>query len=252
MERGDTIHRYKGICEQFLQSQGLQVHTDVQVSDTVRLRPHLFAKDGSKIIVDIVDSNNVDQLLINRYIEAMNAVPGLEVSLALIGDLQYLPDLVKTCYQNGFGIIVIQNDVAKQVLPSRPRQVQRLSDQDQFAIMPDKPFGNLLALKKCLRLCRDQLDWIELNLPKKSFETLYENILDGDLKVHSIRLIRAVDDKLTAKFHADFLKFRGELSRNRIQVELRVIIDRVVAKTIHGRYIYSKEMGRTLGFIYRP
>src|SRR5260370_8398517 len=95
MERGDTIHRYKGICEQFLQSQGLQVHTDVQVSDTVRLRPHLFAKDASKIIVDIVYSNNVDQLLINIYIYATNPFPGLPVSLARVWHLQYLPTLLK-------------------------------------------------------------------------------------------------------------------------------------------------------------
>src|SRR5207249_4183579 len=110
------------------ESLGLQVHVDVAISDNVRLRPHLFGKDGSKIIVDILDSSNVDQLLLSRYIEAMNAVPGLEVSLALIGDLQYLPDLMKTCYQHGFGIIVIQNDVAKQILPPRPRQVQTLSE----------------------------------------------------------------------------------------------------------------------------
>lgn len=138
MERGDTVDRYKGICGLLLQSLGLQVHLDVEISDTIKLRPHLFGKDGSKIIVDILDSENVDQLLIDRYIQAMNAVPGLEVSLALIGDLKYLPDLMRTCYQNGFGIIVIQNDVARQILPPRPRQIQTLTEQDQIAIIPAK------------------------------------------------------------------------------------------------------------------
>ena len=241
MERGDTVGPYKGICADYLRTEGLEVHLDVEISDSIRWRPHLYAKDGSKIIVDILDSETIPALALSKYVEAMNAVPGLQVAVALIGDSKYLPELFSECYQYGIGIIILQNKTAKQILPPRPRQILTLSDEDQIAIMPGKPFGNILGFKRCLRLCNAQLNWLEVNLPKKSFELLYENIQDGDLKVQSIRLLRGIDDKLTPRFHDSFRHFKTELSSNGIKAELRIIMDRTVTETIHGRYIYSKD-----------
>jgi len=239
MELFDEINQHKKLCAEYFRKRHLRVLMDVKISERIRWRPHVFATDGSKIIVDILDSNSIPKLNMKKYESAMNSIDGLQISIAVLANHNYLPELVSQCYKNGIGIIAVRKDSPKQILPPKPLQIDKLSSKDQLAIIPKATYGNLLQLRKLMRFCRVYLNWLELNLPRRVMETIYDDIKDDNLKVQTIRLLRAVDDKIDGGFREEFRKFRKELSVLGVGAELRIIMDKRVAETVHARYIYS-------------
>lgn len=236
----DAIERYKGVCGDYFIEKGLEVHVDVSISDEIRWRPHLFLRNKSKIIVEILDTERISELQLSKYVDIMNKLQNVSICVVLIPGTRYLPELFSDCNKYGLGVYVIKGNIPTQILPSRPREVTRLVEEDQLAIMPGSPFGNILSFKKCLRRFRVHVKWFETNLPKKSLEVLYDGIRDGDLKgIESINLLRGVDDKLTTSFRDAFKDFRREVFSSNIEAEMRVILDRTVTSKVHGRFLYS-------------
>jgi len=102
-------------------------------------------------------------------------------------------------------------------------------------------------------MCRKQLLWLELNLPRKSFEVIYDHIEKGDLVVRSVKLLRGVDDKLDIDFLKEFEAFKEDLRLRKIRAELRVYLDRKIFKLIHARYFYSlDDQGKEIAFQVPP
>lgn len=212
---------------------------DVAISENVSWRPHVFAKNTSKIILDILNDELIPDFYIKKFIQARNAIPELKIYLGIIGQSTYLFGFLGDCVKNGFGIYMV-NSTLKLLIEAAEPTIEGISEKGQLAISYDKPFGNILSFKKCIRKCKSYLYWLERNLPKKVLETLYDGIRDGDIcDVNNIRLLRAIDDDIDSGFKDEFKKFKDEMSQNDINVELRIIID-PICKSIHGRYLYSK------------
>jgi hypothetical protein len=241
VEPRDQLNRFKKICEKHFRSQGLEVHTDVAISDNVGWRPHLFVRNESKMVMDIVDEE-LTELQLGKYVEILNNLPEISVSIVLVGTNSYLPEMFSECYKNGLGIYVIEEGLLKQVMQPKPRSVETLAGDGQIAIVPGASFGNMLSLKKCMRKFRKYLKWFEVNLPKGSLEVLYDGIKEGDLTgIESIKLLRGVDDKLAESYRSEFQDFREEVATLDIDAELRVILRRKITGGVHGRYMYSSD-----------
>ena len=235
----DIVNDYKKISGKFLREQGLTVFFDTKFSDSVGWRPHIFAKNDQTLILDILMQNRVPELYIRKYIEARNALPTLRIYLGIVGELDYFFDVIAECSKYGLGIYKIDSTL-KLLLEATEPTVEGISEIGQLVIASDRPYRNILSLKKCFRRCKSHLYWIERNLPKKALEVLFEAIDDRDIDgVETIKLLRTIDVELDDGYRDEFLKFRAELISKDISVELRVIKDFDVAKTIHGRYIYS-------------
>ncbi len=250
MEVGDRNNNYKILCGDHFRKKDLKVHFDVPLSEKVGWRPHVVAHDGTNVVVDIVETEKIEDFQVNKYIDAMNEIRGLEIFVGLIDELRYAPDLIVQCVKYGIGILSIGGTSLREIRQPKARQVDDLTGSDQIVIMPSKPFGNAFNFNKCLRQCHKYLHWLELNLPRRGIEVLYDNI--DDLPVESIKLLRAVDDKLGESYRDYFEKFHEEMQQRGIASELRVIIDRKVANKIHGRYLYTNGKNRELRFQMPP
>lgn len=236
----DAVNKYKKICGDYFSQQGKTVLFDVAISDTVRWRPHVFAKNDEQFILDILDEELIPDFYMKKFIQARNAIPELKIYLGIVRQSSYLFEFLRECVKNGFGIYLI-NSKLKLLLEAAEPTVEGITDMGQLAIAYDKPYGNILSFKKCLRSCKLYLYWLERNLPKKVLETLYEAIRDGEIcNVENIRLLRAIDDDIDTGFKDEFKKFKEEIAQKDICAELRVIVDKI-SKSIHGRYIYSKD-----------
>lgn len=235
----DDVNQYKDVCGKFFADQGLTVFFDVALSDTIRWRPHVFAKNSQMLILDILTQEKIPDLYMRKYIEARNKVPNLRIYLGLIGDLNYFFEVISECDKNGVGIFKIDSTM-KLLLEAKDPTIENLAEKGQLTIASNRPYRNILSLKKCFRNCKSHLHWLERNLPKKAFEVLFEAVEDGDIGgVETIRLLRAIDAELDDGYRDEFLKFGTELMARGISVELRVMKDAELAKTVHGRYIYS-------------
>jgi hypothetical protein len=237
------LSRFKRICQRHFETLGLEVHLDVPISDDVRWRPHLFAKNNDKIIVDIVEENTLPQIQLRKYGEVLNAVPQVRIYIVIIRTLKYLPEIFADCNQYGIGVYVITDDTLKEILSSKERNVENLSSEGQIAIRPGSSYGNVLSLRRCFRQFRSYLYWFERNLPRGSLELLYDNLSAGNLSnISEIKLLRGIDDKVSNAFKDDFDSFRDEVSENYdIEAQMRIITDNRISNQIHGRYIYSTD-----------
>jgi len=235
----DIVNEYKEVCKKFFTDQGLTVFFDVPISDEIHWRPHVFVKNDQPLILDILTQDAIPNLFISKYIGARNVFPNLKIYLGIVGELNYFFDVISRCHRNGFGIYKI-NSTLKLLLDAKEPTIARITETGQLAIVPDRPYRNILSLKKCFRNCRSHIYWFERNLPKKVFEVLFEAIEDRDIDgVETIRLLRTINTELDDGFRDEFLKLRRELISKGISADLRVIKASNVAKTIHGRYIYS-------------
>jgi len=240
MELDERINRYKDMLARHFQAQGLEVHLDISVSDAVRWRPHLFVKDDLKMICDIVETETISDLQLRKYAEVMNTLSDIHVYVVMIGEMEYEPEFISSCVRYGIGILVVKDESPREILKSRSREIEGLAQVDQIAIIPSAPFGNAMNLRRCFRKCKKYLHWLENNLPRSALELIYDNVREKNLEdLDSVKLLRGLDDKLTKHFREDFESFQDEMLSQGTEAEMRVILDRDIMSTIHGRYLYS-------------
>jgi hypothetical protein len=236
----DEVNKFKAVCKGFLQERGLTVRFDTAVSEEVSWRPHIFATNNERLILDILTRETLPDFYIKKYAEIRNHLPSVGIYLGLVGDLNYFPEVILQCSKNGFGIYKIDGTL-KLLIETRSPTIEELTDEGQMAIVSGRPYRNILALRKCLRRCRSHIFWFERNLPKKALETLFEAIEDGSIHdVETIKLLRGLDEQVEA-LRDEFLRFKAELNSLGIGSELRIICDSSLAQNIHGRYIYSED-----------
>ena len=201
--------------------------------------PHIYAKNNHQIMVDILVQDRIPDFYIGKFVDARNLIPHLKIYVGIMGELSYFFDVIQECSKNGFGIYKIDSDV-KLLLETRIPTIDDLSEGGQMAIVSNRPYRNILALKRCFRNCNSYLYWFERNLPKKVFEVLYQAIEDKDIQnVENIKLLRVIDGKLNDAYRREFVEFRRELASKDVCAEMRIITDSSIARDFHGRYIYA-------------
>jgi hypothetical protein len=248
----DKVNEFKTVCKQYFDGQGLTVYFDTAVSANIAWRPHIFATNHQKLILDILTQDKIPNFYTKKYADIRNTSPEIEIYVGLVGDLDYFPDVMIECARKGLGIYKI-NRTLKLLIEARPPTIEGLAEQDQFAIVFGRPYSNILALKKCFRQCRSELYWFERNLPKKVFETLFEAIEEGDIQnINTIKLLRGIDDKVDESFRDEFLSFKQEVLAHGIASEFRIMCDSSIASRVHGRYAYSKKENNDPLFISLP
>ncbi|MCW4023737.1 MAG: hypothetical protein NWF01_01720 [Candidatus Bathyarchaeota archaeon] len=236
------IDMLKNTCIKYFK-QRCQVHIDVPISDDIRWRPHVYAKNHEELILDILTTEDIPESQIEKYITIKNRFPEINIYLAIIDDVRYsYPGVIEKCSRYGIGIYIINDNQMHLMIAAKAPTIEQIRSHHNTAIAPNAPFGNILALKKCFRNCKEYLFWIEKNLPKKVFEVIYNAIKDGDITgVDQIRLLRVFDESVDERFRNEFERLRGELIDYGINIELRVICNKLTATSVHGRFIYTKD-----------
>ena len=248
----DRVNEFKIACKKFFNEKSLTVYLDAAVSEQCSWRPHIFATDHKKLVLDILTQETISDFYIKKYAEIRDILHEIEIYLGLVGDLNYFPDVISECARNGFGIYKI-NDTLKLILDARQPTIESLSDRSQIAIVFGRPYRNILALKRCFRKCRSYFYWFERNLPKTALETVFQAVEDGDIQnVETIKFLRGIDDKVNENFRNEFLRFKEDILSHDIGSELRIICDSAVASRVHGRYIYSQDEQNNPVFIKLP
>lgn len=112
-------------------------------------------------------------------------------------------------------------------------------------IRPDRPYGNVLALRSVLRAASDQIRWYEKHMGPRTLEVLYRELSEG--QVSSIRLLCGeLDEGPMEQLRTDFKRFQKEMKDQRgADAELRVL-SRKEAFKHHDRFFITTDFARNL------
>ncbi|AFV24996.1 hypothetical protein Mpsy_2795 [Methanolobus psychrophilus R15] len=115
-------------------------------------------------------------------------------------------------------------------------QMEDISSKSLF-IAPDKPFTNIMHLRKTLAECEEYIWWLDRHFGAKGFEPLIESV-DAN-KVQDIKILCG-NSHIDEKMKSDFKRFKEEMKSRGINTECRVILDKTTFHDIHDRWIISK------------
>ncbi len=110
-------------------------------------------------------------------------------------------------------------------------------------IKPDTPFSNESAIIETINECREYVWWVDKYFSRKGMEWL-ANALQGG-QVGSIRILTSASRptlERTEGLRKSFKKFRAEMKTKGIDSELKILADPKVEKSIHDRWLITKNM----------
>jgi len=105
-----------------------------------------------------------------------------------------------------------------------------------YLINQEKPYTNLLALKRVIRECKGKLIWIERHFTKKIFELISEEA-DGN-KISEI-LIMSGPINIDNRVLEEFKLLKVELKNKKINVSFCIVTDN---KLFHGRWVIGNNI----------
>jgi hypothetical protein len=152
---------------------------------------------------------------------------------------------------NKAGMIVYNPSKPTVSVTFNPAEI--VSDADDIAlektkghvISPERPFGNVLALRSMLRAATGEIRWYEKHMGSKTLEVLYREIASEQVGVIRLLCGPPTPEKLEG-FKSDAKRFRKEMKDQRgILVEVRVLKSSQAFKH-HDRFFIADEMSRNL------
>ncbi len=115
-----------------------------------------------------------------------------------------------------------------------------ISATNNYFLAPEKPFSNIMALKKIIRSCDDYLWWIDKHFSTKGLEPLAEE-LDGN-KIKEVKILLSINSSISFnKFRNEFRRFKEEMKNRGVKASCRVITDKIVINSIHDRWIIGNK-----------
>lgn len=149
-------------------------------------------------------------------------------SYGVKGTLVHFLDLL-----NYVGIIKYQKSKQKIEILISP-DVQPLPKN--IFINPDRPYSNIVCVKKILGECNEYIYWLDKHFQKEGLEWIWAIADANKIKEVKILSLGLADSNLNATTKKEYKRFKKELCLKGIQAEWR-IVDSKNIKDTHDRWI---------------
>jgi hypothetical protein len=110
-------------------------------------------------------------------------------------------------------------------------------EQKKMFLSPEARYTNIKYLWSALRRCSEYIYWVDKHFSAKGLEPLSEEA--DATKIREIKILSGPSN-INDKLKRDFIRLKEELKSRGINMELRVIKNDNLLRTIHGRWIISK------------
>jgi len=121
-----------------------------------------------------------------------------------------------------------------------PQSAPVLEDNSGL-IRPDDHFRNRILYQRMILRCEEFLYWIDKYFSQAGFNYLFNSLDSESPKIKEIKILMAAI-KADERFRNVFKEFAESMKKIGIMTELRVITDRELEKSIHDRWILSKNV----------
>ncbi len=116
---------------------------------------------------------------------------------------------------------------------------EAISPPKEIFISPETAYSNVKNLREILRIFTDGIYWIDKHFSAKGLEPLADEA-DGN-KISEIKILTGPSN-VNERMKKDFERFKQEIENRGISVEMKVICDKDVLNSIHGRWIMSEDL----------
>ena len=140
---------------------------------------------------------------------------------------------------NRFGIITYSKKQNKIKINSEPLEI---SNKKDYFIVKEKPYSNLLKIKKMIQEADGNIFWLEKHFSPKIYELL-SFYADGNC-IKEIKILTGTEH-IDDSTKSEFKRLKEELENKGINIFHKIITDKDTLNGIHGRwfktnnYIYS-------------
>lgn len=165
-------------------------------------------------------------------------LPDLAIYFAMPNDVNEEP-LRTELRELGIGIYKIEQDgslamVQADVVPFEDTVIS-------YPIHPERPYRNRQNVYKVFSNCMDYIYWLDKHFLAFGLELLFDWCAHGTPIIKEIKILGSdsVNPGDIRRLQFNFPPFKAELSNMGISVELKILTDRSILRTLHDRYIIS-------------
>jgi hypothetical protein len=107
-------------------------------------------------------------------------------------------------------------------------------------ISPEKPFSNALQIEKTIKRCESYLYWIDKYFGRSGLEIIANALsFNQDTNIRDIKILTSLE-KADEGLKKDFKRFKEELKNKGVKVEMRILVSKSIASSIHDRWLIGK------------
>lgn len=135
---------------------------------------------------------------------------------------------------NQVGIVTYSRKTGSLKINVNPNLEETKSPPNIF-VDPDKPYSNLMWLRRILSDCKGYIYWLDKHFYKEGLEQIWE-VADGE-RINEVKIISLeLKDNLTKNAKKEYKKLQAELAKRDISLEWYVIDSKDI-RDDHDRWI---------------
>lgn len=242
------IDEYIEVCRDAFRQRSYSVETDVAIDSRIRWRPHLRVTKGDDIrVIEVRVTENLPTLWLAEMEKTKSFYPNLKVYIAIPSGTRILPDMLFEARRAGIGVYEIDGTQLVDRIAASAHIDSEIAEElkaklPMFIIKRQRPYGNILDLRRILRSCRSFIHWLDRHFDRAGIERIYEEMEAGGLgDVHEINVACGLyENNITSVMRNDVKRFREECNLRGIQVAVRVVCDREMLQELHDRFIITQ------------
>jgi hypothetical protein len=136
---------------------------------------------------------------------------------------------------NYYNIISYSKKHQSIKINTEPIEIEENTD---YFVSKSKPYSNLLKIKKMIEEAKENINWFEKHFSSKMYELLSYHA-DGN-KIKNIKILTGIEH-IDDNVRNDFKRLKKELQNKGIAIEHRIMIDKSLVNSIHGRWFITKK-----------
>ncbi len=242
------IDEYIEVCRDSFRQRSYLVESNVAIDPRIRWRPHLRATKGSDIrVIEVRITEDLPALWLAEMEKTKTFFPNLNVYIAIPSGTKILPAVLVDARRAGIGVYEIDGTHLVDRVNPAPATDTQIAEElkaklPMFIIRRQRPYGNILDLRRILRGCRSYIHWLDRHFDRAGIERIYEEIVAAGLEsIHDISIVCGLyENNITNVMRSDFKRFREECGHRGIQTAIRVVCDREMLQEVHDRFIITE------------
>lgn len=195
-------------------------------------------------LADITNKHVISDKLPNKYLSDL---------LRKLGDNEKLYSLMNThlISRKAVDILMRENfsekdfdeflDEREKTIKTEIRKLLGLEDDKETGLFqPSKPYSNKILIRNLIKNSYKYIDWVDKYFSNAGIEMIAQAIINTNkTDLHKIRVITAID-KVDLKLREIFMDLRKELKNIKVNIEMKVIVDKNIKSTIHDRWFITE------------
>ncbi len=195
-------------------------------------------------LADLTNKHVIGDKLPNKYLADL---------LRKLGDKEALYKLMKTHLISRKAVDILMKadfsekdfeeflDEREKTIKAEIKKLLGINDDSETGLFqPNKPYSNKILIRNLIKNSYKYIDWVDKYFSSAGLEMIAQAIIDiNKTDLDKIRIITSID-KVNLKLREIFMDLRDELKNMKVNIEMKVIVDKNIKSMIHDRWFITE------------